>query len=175
MAQLKPSVSINDQLVGNFLAPIVLVEFGDYQCPHCGFAHPLVKKLLEQKGNSFLFVFRNFPMQQIHPAAFMSAVAAEAAGKQDMFWEMHNLIFDNQKHLYLQRFLDFAEELRLDVGQFSADLENESIKQKVERDFESGIRSGVNGTPTFFINGELLAYDNTYESLLKAIESGNAG
>ena len=165
MAKLKPEISTMDQSTGNPSSPIVLVEFGDYQCPHCGYAFPLVKKLLKERGEDFLFVFRNFPLQEVHPAAFMAATAAEAAGKQGRFWEMHDMIFENQKHLHGNSFLNFSNQLGLDAIQFAEDLEDQSIKMKVESDFESGIRSGVNGTPTFFINGEILRYDTTYASL----------
>ena len=170
MAKLKPPVSGKDQSTGKPDAGIVLVEFGDYQCPHCGHAHPLIKKLLKEKGKDFLFVFRNFPLQEAHPAAFMAALAAEAAGRQEKFWPMHDIIFEHQQNLHGNSFLDFAQSLGLDLHQFAADWKNPDIVQKVEADFESGIRSGVNGTPTFYINGELLPYDGTYESLLDAVE-----
>jgi protein-disulfide isomerase len=170
MSKLKPPVSINDQLTGNPSSSITLVEFGDYQCPHCGHAHPLVKKLIKEKGESFLFVFRNFPLREVHPAAFMAALSAEAAGRQGKFWKMHDIIFENQQHLHGNSFLDFSSHLQLDSLQFAKDLEDNNIKEKVDADFESGIRSGVNGTPAFFINGEMFYYDTTYESLLKAIE-----
>jgi protein-disulfide isomerase len=170
MSKLKPPVSINDQFTGDPSSSITLVEFGDYQCPHCGHAHPLVKKLIKEKGESFLFVFRNFPLREVHPAAFMAALSAEAAGRQGKFWKMHDIIFENQQHLHGNSFLDFSSHLQLDSLQFAKDLEDNNIKEKVDADFESGIRSGVNGTPAFFINGEILYYDTTYESLLKAIE-----
>ena len=170
MAKLKPPVSDIDQCIGDDSSPIILVEYGDYQCPNCGYAHPLVKRLLEEKGKRFLFAFRNFPLKEIHPAAFMAALSAESAGKQGKFWEMHDMIFENQKRLHGNSFLNFANDLELDPLQFAKDLEDCAITNKVEADFESGIRSGVNGTPTFFINGEILRYDSTYESLLAAIE-----
>jgi protein-disulfide isomerase len=170
MAKLKPPVSGKDQSTGKADAGIVLVEFGDYQCPHCGHAHPLIKRLLKEKGKDFLFVFRNFPLQEAHPAAFMAALAAEAAGRQEKFWPMHDIIFEHQDNLHGNSFVDFAQSLRLDLHQFAADWKDAGIVQKVEADFESGIRSGVNGTPTFYINGELLPYDGTYESLLDAVE-----
>lgn len=172
MAKLKPAVSANDQSLGESSSAIKLVEFGDYQCPHCGYAHPLIKRLIKERGAEFLFVFRNFPLREVHPAAFMAALSAEAAGRQGRFWEMHDLIFENQHQLHGNSFLNFAKELQMDPLQFAQDLEDNSIKEKVETDFESGIRSGVNGTPTFFINGEILQYDTTYESLLRAIEKG---
>ena len=170
MSKLKPPVNENDQQTGNINASITLVEYGDYQCPHCGHAHPLLKRFLEEYGNDVNFVFRNFPLQEIHPAAHISALAAEAAGRQGKFWEMHDMIFEHQQNLNGHALLDFAERLSLDIQQFSSDWKNETIVEKVEKDFESGIRSGVNGTPSFFINGEkLMSYDGSYESLVEAV------
>ena len=171
MAKLKPEVSDYDQSLGDPESRIVLVEFGDYQCPHCGHAHPLIKRLLRERGDDFLFVFRNFPLQESHPDALMAAHAAEAAAKQGKFWEMHDLIFDRQNDLDESVYDEFAEELGLDSVQLRADMDSDDILEKVATDFESGIRSGVNGTPTFFINGAIADYDTTYESLLKLIDS----
>lgn len=172
MAKLHPPVSNKDQQEGNPDAGITLVEYGDYQCPHCGHAHPLIKKLVAEKGKEFLFVFRNFPLQQSHPLAFMAAIAAEAAGKQGKFWPMHDMIFENQDKLSGEIFVDFAESLDLDMHQFAKDWKSTALATKVEDDFESGIRSGVNGTPTFFLNGEILrTYDTTYQSLADAIDA----
>lgn len=170
MSKLKPAVSERDQQTGNLQAKITLVEYGDYQCPHCGHAHPLLKRLLKEMGNDIRFVFRNFPLQEIHPAAYMAALAAEAASKQQMFWPMHDQIFENQQRLNGHAFVDFAEKLQLNMQQFARDWKSDAIQGKVEADFESGIRSGVNGTPTFFVNGEmLLSYDESYESLVEGI------
>jgi len=171
MAKLKPPVSGKDQSTGNPQASVTLVEFGDYQCPHCGHAHPLIKRLLKEKGKDILFVFRNFPLQEAHPAAFMAALAAEAAGLQDKFWPMHDIIFENQEKLGGHGLLDFAESLQLDMSRFAADWKSDAIVKKVEDDFESGIRSGVNGTPTFYLNGEMVNYDTTYGSLLNAVKA----
>lgn len=170
MSKLKPPVNDTDQQTGNLQAKITLVEFGDYQCPHCGHAHPLLKRLLKEMGNELRFVFRNFPLQELHPAAYMAALAAEAAGKQDKFWQMHDIIFENQQNLHGHSFVDFAEKLQLNLQQFGKDWKSEEIQQKVEADFESGVRSGVNGTPTFFVNGQqLVSYDESYESLLEGV------
>ena len=171
MSTLKPPVSANDQSAGNTSSPVVLVEFGDYQCPHCGHAHPLIKKLLKEKGKDFHFVFRNFPLQEAHPAAFMAAVSAEAAGKQGKFWEMHDIIFEHQQKLTgFGAFVDFAEKIGLDLQEFAKDVKSDHIVKKVEADFESGIRSGVNGTPSFFINGK--KYNDSWDEdvLLKYLQ-----
>ena len=170
MSKLKPPVSDHDQQTGNSNAAVTLVEYGDYQCSHCGHAYPLINKLLEEKGDQVQFVFRNFPLNEAHPLARLSALAAEAAGEQGKFWEMHDMIYENQAQLDRDSFVDFAEQLDLDLEKFASDLQSEVISSKVERDFESGIRSGVNGTPSFFINGEKLRnYDGNYASLEKAV------
>lgn len=170
MSKLKPAINGRDHQTGNPQAKITLVEYGDYQCPHCGHAHPLLKRLLKEMGNDLRFVFRHFPLQESHPAAYMAALAAEAAGKQSKFWEMHDLIFEHQQTLHGHSFVDFAEALQLNLQQFAQDWKSEEIQGKVEADFESGMRSGVNGTPTFFVNGEkLLSYDESYESLVEGI------
>lgn len=171
MAKLKPPVGEQDQQTGNRKASLTLVEYGDYQCPHCGHAHPLVKKLLQQRADDVHFVFRNFPLAEIHPAAMMAAQAAEAAGKQGKFWEMHDAIFEHQDNLHGNVFLDFAKDLNLDLQTFAQDWKSEAVLAKVTQDFESGMRSGVNGTPTFFINGiKFDAYDGTYESLEEGLQ-----
>jgi protein-disulfide isomerase len=114
-------------------------------------------------------VFRNFPLQEAHPAAYMAALAAEAAGMQGKFWLMHDLIYENQRKLSANYLLDLAARLELDLHRFAADWKNPVIKEKVESDFEGGLRSGVNGTPTFFVNNELFHFDGTYQSLLQAV------
>ena len=172
MARLIPPVSAKDHQSGNTKARVTLVEYGDYQCPHCGRAFLLVKRLLKEKQNHVHFVFRNFPLQEIHPMALSAALAAEAAAAQQRFWDMHDMIFEHQGELSNYRLLDFAKVLGLDERKFARDWQNETILAKVESDFENGLRSGVNGTPTFFVNGERLdTYDETYASLLHAITS----
>ncbi len=115
-------------------------------------------------------MFRNFPLQESHPAAYPAALAAEAAGKQGKFWPMHDMIYEHQDNLNGNSFMHFAEALALDLERFREDAESDALGLKVDADFESGVRSGVNGTPAFFINGEMLAYDGTYASLLAAVQ-----
>lgn len=171
MSKLKPVVSAKDHHLGNSKASIILVEYGDFECPHCRHAHPLIKRLLKERGDSLDFVFRNFPLQEIHPHAYLSAIAAEAAGKQDKFWEMHDLIFENQPKLSDAFLMSLAQHIGLDLTQFVEDMKDEDIRKKIDMDFESGIRSGVNGTPTFFLNGSpVFTYDESYESLVEAIQ-----
>jgi len=170
MTKLKPNVNDRDHGTGAKNASVTLVEYGDFQCPHCGRAHPLLQRLLKEMEGELYFVFRHFPLQEIHPVALMAAQAAEAAAKQGKFWPMHDLIFEHQNNLHGNSFLDFAEQLDLNIGQFAKHWKSEEVLEKVELDFESGVRSGVNGTPTFFVNGQpLFSYDGTYESLAEGV------
>ena len=153
MTQLKPLVNSKDHIQGKNTAPLELVEYGDYQCPNCGRAYPIIKSLQRSLGDDLKFVFRNFPLSEIHPDAFTAAVAAEAAGLQDKYWEMHDIIFENQQALDLESLFPYAKAIGLDVKRFKNDIQKNELANKVEQDFESGIRSGVNGTPSFFING----------------------
>jgi protein-disulfide isomerase len=155
MIQLTPLVNGNDLFFGNNpAAHVELVEYGDYECPHCGRAYPVVKDIKQQLGSHIRFVFRNFPLTKIHPNAFSAAVATEAAALQGKFWEMHDLVFEHQQALNEEQFLLFAERIGLDKERFQKDIQQKMLTDKVEQDFERGLRSGVNRTPAFFINGE---------------------
>lgn len=171
MSKLTPPVNENDRQLGKPGFKITLVEYGDYQCPYCGMAHPLVKRLLEEKGDVIRFVFRNFPLQTIHHQAMNAALAAEAASQQDRFWEMQDLLFENQKQFSEKLFPELARELGMNADRFQRDFSNKQTLSKVETDFKSGLHSGVNGTPSFFIDGKkihLSALD--YDELLSAVE-----
>ena len=169
--QLKPAVSSKDHIQGNKNASLELVEYGDYQCGHCGHAYPIIKAVQQEMGNNVKFVFRNFPLNEPHPDAFKAAVAAEAAALQNKFWEMHDIIYENQESLDWESLTIYAEKIGLDVGRFQNDIKKDTVTVKVEDDFESGVRSGVNGTPSFFINGE--KYDGDWEEyeLLQYLKS----
>ncbi|MGX5819330.1 DsbA family protein [Chitinophaga lutea] len=170
MAKLRIPVSDADHRAGNLDAPNVLVEYGDYQCPHCGLAHPLLQRLLKAHSAEVQLVFRNFPLQESHPMAMAAALAAEAAALQGKFWPMHDLIFENQNDLDPANILGLARKLGLDLDRFAHDWRSQALMDRVEADFEGGLRSGVNGTPTFFLNGARVEdYDETYESLVAAL------
>lgn len=154
MNQLIYPVNSSDHFFGNPYAPIELVEYGDYECPHCGRAYPIVKNIQQQLGMDLKFVFRNFPLSKIHPYAFLAALATEAASLQGKFWEMHDIIFQNQKTLNNDNIFVFANNLGFDITRFENDIQEKTLIEKIENDFEGGLRSGVNRTPTFFINGE---------------------
>jgi protein-disulfide isomerase len=170
MSILKIPVSADDHHQGNINAPITLVQYGDFQCPYCRRAYPLVKRLLQEKGGDLHFVFRHFPLKKIHPFAFSAAISAESAGKQGKFWEMHDLIFENQNKITAHFLTLLAGDIGLDVIQFERDAQKEEIRNKIENDLIGGLDSGVNRTPSFFLNGSLVStYDETYESLLDAM------
>ena len=116
--------------------------------------HPIIKKIQKTFGKQVRFVFRNFPLQESHPDAMAAAIAAEAANLQGKFWEMHDEIYENQDALSEENLTEMAKTIGLDMSQFEKDIQNETLREKVEADFESGMRSGVNGTPAFFINGK---------------------
>lgn len=159
--QLRPIIGPADNTQGGSPAAVTLVEYGDYQCPHCGHAYPIVKQVQEIFGDRLKFVFRNFPLRNIHPLAVPAAIASEAAARQDRFWEMHDAIFENQGQLHGNSFRLLAEGLGMDLRQFENDCNDAGIIEKVDNDFEGGILSGVNGTPTFFINGT--RYNGNYD------------
>jgi protein-disulfide isomerase len=149
---------------------VTLVEYGDYECPYCGRAHPIVKEVQERLGDRLRFVFRNFPITTSHPRAEQAAEAAEAAGAQGRFWEMHDLIYESQPRLSDGDLRGYAERVGLDIERFDRELADHAYAERVREDFMSGVRSGVNGTPTFFINGA--RYDDPYdvETLTAALE-----
>jgi protein-disulfide isomerase len=164
-------VGDRDHTQGATNAPVTLVEYGDYQCPYCGQAYPIIKNVQKHFGSRLRFVFRNFPLSEIHRHAAQAALSAEAAGLHGKFWEMHDLLFDNQDHLSDADLAKLTARLGIGAEAFLADIRSEKIGQRVEEDFMSGVRSGVNGTPTFFINGA--RYDGSwdYVDLVEAIDA----
>jgi protein-disulfide isomerase len=160
-SKLKPPVNEQDHIEGPVDAAIELLEFGDYECPHCGRAYPIIKAIQKKMGKKLKFVFRNFPLAESHPHAVTAAIAAEAAERQGKFWLMHDILFENQRDLSGQGILNYARFIGLEETEFMKDLHQAELRSRVEADFESGIRSGVNGTPTFFINGN--RYNGSWE------------
>lgn len=166
---LRHAVSEADHIQGELAAPVELVEYGDYECPHCGRAYPVVKELQKQIGTNLKFVFRNFPLSKIHPHAKSASIAAEAAAFQEKYWEMHDILFENQKRLTSLAIIEYAQTLRLDIAKFEQDISDPTLAEKVEAQFYSGMRSGVNATPTFFINGN--KYEGAPADLYEFISS----
>jgi protein-disulfide isomerase len=167
VTQLTPPVSARDHVIGPALASVTLVEYGDFECPHCAAAHPVVTELRHRLGNVLRFAFRHFPLTRIHPHAQRAAEAAEAASAQGRFWQMHDILFENQSALEDQDLVLYAVALGFDVERFQLELVGGVHLPRVREDFLNGVRGGVNGTPTFFING--VRHDGGYE--LSSLES----
>ena len=159
-----------DHIQGAAEAPATLLEYGDYECPFCGAAYPIVKEVQSRLGDRLRFVFRNFPITTSHPHAELAAEAAEAADAQRKFWEMHDLLYESQQHLEAADLHRYAEQLGLDVGRFDNELARHVHAERVREDFMSGVRSGVNGTPTFYVNGVRHDGDYELESLLATLD-----
>lgn len=159
-----------DHIQGNVNAPLTLLEFGDYECPNCGEAYSIVKRLQEYFDNELRFVFRHFPLRDLHAHAQNAAEVAEIAGKQGIFWEMHDTLFANQFLLDDMSLEMYAEDLGLDIQAFRKEMALHTELDKVQEDFIGGVYSGVNGTPTFFINGVKYEGDLDFDNLLIALK-----
>lgn len=154
-------VGPQDHVSGAADAPLTVVEYGDYQCPYCGEAYTILEALRSVLGHNLRFVFRNLPLVQAHPHAQSAAELAEAAGLQGKFWQMHNTLYENQQDLTDTSLQRYARDVGLDITQLADDLSSGRPRQRVDSDFESAIRSGANGTPTFFVNGR--RYDGSWQ------------
>jgi protein-disulfide isomerase len=170
---LKLAVPVNktDHIVGPETAKVVLVEYGDFECPTCGEAYPAVKMLLKKFEHRLRFVFRHFPLTAAHPNAELAAEAAEAAGAQHKFWPMHDLLFQNQTHLKLKDLHHYAEKLELDLVRFDFELSDQVYRQRVNEHVDSGKRSGVRSMPAFFVNGSLVDVSFGLDHLHDAIHA----
>lgn len=147
-------VGERDHYEGRPGAPLVLVEYGDYQCPYCGAAYPIVKRIQKELESSLRFVFRNFPITNWHPQAEWAAETAEAAAAQGKFWEIHDFLYENQRSMGNEAFFaTYETKLKLDSARIAREVAKGTYSSRIEEDYMSGVRSGVNGTPTFFING----------------------
>jgi len=169
MNRLSIAVHVSDHLQGSLDASRNLVQYGDYECSACGAAFPIVKRLQAYLGDKLLFVYRNFPLREVHPHAEHAAETAEFAAAHGNFWEMHDLLYENQENLEDESLFGFAAAVGLSPNKLRRSLEAGIYRDRIDNDFRGGVRSGVNGTPTFFING--LRYDGSYnfDGLLQAI------
>jgi protein-disulfide isomerase len=175
MSVLTVPVSRNrDHIRGDPDAPVMMVEYGDFECPFCGEAYVVLKELEARLGPVLAVVFRHFPLVTVHPHAQLAAEAAEAAGTQGKFWPMHDVLFERQDALEPADLLAYARELGLHIDSFIRDLENHRHLPRIREDFASGVRSGVSGTPAFFVNG--VKHEGPYDaaSLLMSIEQAAA-
>jgi protein-disulfide isomerase len=159
-----------DHVRGPDHARVTVVEYGDFECPHCKKAVGAVNLMLKRFGEQVRFAFRSFPLEGVHPHALLAAEAAECAAGQGRFWEMHDLLFERQSHLELRRLFDYARMLGLDMARFTAEMDDEIYLQRVRENQRSGDASGVRGTPTFFVNGGLLDVSYGLHVLLDAVQ-----
>lgn len=169
MSHLTPPLGARDHTQGPPPpgARVTLVEYGDFECPHCGAAYPVVKAIQQALGSKLLFAYRQFPLTRIHPHAEHAAEMAEAAGEPGKFWGMHDLLFEHQDALEDDQLVAYAKTLGIDPVWAAQALTEGRYEPRVRADFASGVRSGVNGTPTFFING--LRYEGGTDALLDAL------
>jgi protein-disulfide isomerase len=169
-ATLVVPVGEDDHAQGPANAPVTLVEYGDFECPHCGRAYPIVQAVHRRLGKRLRLVFRHFPLAEIHVHAQHAAEAAEAAAAQGKFWGMHDRLFERQFALEDEHLIEYALELGLDAPRVARELAAHTYKPQVRDDFMSGVRSGVNGTPTFFVNG--VRHDDAWDedTLAAALE-----
>jgi protein-disulfide isomerase len=162
MATLAIPLSVHDHLRGRLDATLTLVQYGDFQCPHCARVSPMALEIADALGDSLAFAFRHFPLSQIHPLAQLTAEAGEAAASQGRFWEMATVLYENQEELDDDRVIQCAQKADLDVKRFKKEIKSGIHASRVRADYLGGVRSGVKGTPTLFINGQL--YEGPHES-----------
>lgn len=169
--ELTIPVSAIDHRLGAEHAPVTVVEYGDFECPNCKQAAPAVKLLLDRFAGRVRVVFRHFPLEEVHPHALHAAQAAETAGAQGKFWEMHDLLFANQQHLKLQQLHGYAEQLQLDMARYTGEMDDEIYLQRIREHQRSGHDSGVRSTPAFFINGKIQDVSFGLHSLFDGVEA----
>jgi protein-disulfide isomerase len=173
MSTFKLSVPVNrtDHALGASHAAVTIVEYGDFECPNCKQAAPVVKLLLARFADRIRFIYRHFPLEEVHPHALHAALAAEAAAAQHKFWAMHDLLFEHQDHLKLKQLREYAERLELDMLRYDVDIEDELYLQRVREHIDSGSRSGVRATPTFFINDVIHDVSFGVQALFDGVEA----
>jgi protein-disulfide isomerase len=171
MSDLKVPVSAEDHIQGDPDAPITLVEYGDFECPHCAAAHSMVKRLQRHFGDRMRYVYRNFPLTEIHPLAEPAAEAAEFAGANGRYWPMHDAIFDNQRSLSPELLVSLATRLQLDPVELATAVDEQRYLDRISRDIQGGERAGVHATPTFFINGRQYPGPSQFEYLAQVMEA----
>jgi protein-disulfide isomerase len=165
-----PSVTSRDHIRGLNLRNVTLLEYADYECPYSRQANPIVESILKNLNNNIRFIYRHFPLTQIHPHAEAAAKAAEAAALQGQFWVMHEQLYKYQSldYLSLRR---YANIIGLNLARFDQDLASPAVYNRVREDYQSGLQSGVQGTPSFFINGKYYRGSWDFSSLFSAIKA----
>lgn len=176
---LASAIIESDWIRGNKEAKTIITEYSDFQCPACASYYEVMKMAHKEFGDNIAFVYRHFPLRNIHVNAEIAALSAEAAGKQGKFWEMHDMLFENQKKWEKENnakeiFAGYAKDLGLNLDQFRQDQGSKEVKDKVEADYQSGIKAGVNHTPTFFMNGKEIQNPRSYEDFKKIINDAQS-
>ena len=171
MGNLTIPVTDDDHIQGDDRASLTLVEYGDFQCPHCAIAHAIVRRLQEHFGHRMRYVYRNFPLTEIHPLAEPAAEPAEFAGANGEYWPMHDAIFQNQRNLTPELLVDLAARLQLDSDELASAIDEQRFLERITHDVEAGERAGVHGTPTFFINGRQHQGPPQFQELARAMEA----
>jgi protein-disulfide isomerase len=174
-SELAVPVSAADHVLGAAHAPVTVVEYGDFECPNCKQAAPAVKLLLARYAGRIRFAYRHFPLEEVHPHALLAAEAAECAASQGKFWEMHDLLFDNQAHLKPKQLHGYAERLELDMARYAAEMDEHVYVQRIREHIESGQRSHVRGTPGFFVNEVIQDASFGLQGLFDAVEAALKG
>jgi len=169
--ELTVPVSEIDHSIGPADAPVTVVEYGDLECPNCKQAAPAVKLLLHRFAGRIRFIFRHFPLAEVHPHAIGAAEAAESAGAQSRFWPMHDLLFENQPHLKLHQLREYAERLQLDLARYTFEMNDHVHLQRIREHMRSGSESGVRSTPTFFVNGKVQDVSFGLSALFSTVEA----
>lgn len=169
--ELTIPANATDHSIGPSNARVTVTEYGDFECPNCKQAFPAVKLLVQHFKNRIRFVYRHFPLEEVHPHALHAAEAAECAGGQGKFWPMHDLLFENQPHLKLPQLRGYAERLDLDLQRYAVEMEDQVYLQRVREHMQSGRDSGVRATPTFFVDRRIQDVSFGLKSLFDAVES----
>ncbi len=178
-ASVLMAITDTDWVKGNKQSNITLIEYSDFQCPACRGYYPILKQLSQDFGDDINFVYRHFPLKQLHPKAESAARAAETAGLQNKFWEMHDMIFENQeiwsnKRNVKEIFISYATTLNLNIEQFKNDLDSKDIKERVDDDYQGGVKLNIRSVPSFFLEGKKLTNPRTYEEFKNLIEGAIA-
>jgi protein-disulfide isomerase len=168
--ELTVPVTEADHSIGPADAPVTVVEYGDLECPNCKQAAPVVKLLLHRFAGRMRFVYRHFPLEEVHSHAIQAAEAAECAGAQGRFWPMHDLLFENQAHLKLHELSHYAERLQLDIARYTFEMDDHVYLQRIREHMQNGLESGARSTPTFFVNGKLQDVSFGLPALVSAVE-----
>jgi protein-disulfide isomerase len=169
--QLSVPLVATDHVLGPAHAHVSVVEYGDFECPNCKQAAPATKLLLQRYPGRVSVAFRHYPLTEVHPHAMLAAEAAECAAEQGQFWQMHDLLFENQLHLKADQLHSYAEQLRLDMARYTAQLDDHVYLQRIREHQQSGRDSGVRGTPTFFVNGRIQDVSFGMQGLFSAVEA----